>query len=188
MRLKNELLQKLSIHTTFDNQAQQFETYKPSAVLIPLIDNYIPKIILTKRTAMLPLHANQICFPGGLYHPQDKNFIQTALRETQEEIGLLTSQITPLGYFKHFFTLSGYYIVPIIGLITPPITYHLNTAEVATVIEAPLTYFLDLSRYKTMKVFNQKKLIEVCKITYQEHLIWGATAKILLEMAVQWHK
>lgn len=159
---------------------------KHSAVLVPLISNHdSPKVLLTKRAANLPHHADQICFPGGAQDPEDhKSFITTALRESEEEIGLKRRQVELLGCMKGFTTQSGYYIQPVCGIVEPGLTYTPQASEVSAMLEPPLDHFLSIDNYRRFKIKREQQTIEVFAIDYQEHCIWGATAKILRTLAL----
>ncbi|MCT7264551.1 CoA pyrophosphatase, partial [Salmonella enterica] len=78
-----------------------------------------PRLVLTVRTDHLQDHAGQVAFPGGRTDPDDADAIATALRESEEEIGLERRLVTPLGFLDRFETVSGYTITPVVARIDP---------------------------------------------------------------------
>lgn len=157
-----------------------------AAVLIPIINREEGLTILfTERTSHLRSHAGQISFPGGAAEACDKNSHETALRETEEEIGLSPSQITVLGKLGRLVTLSGYEITPIVGLVYPPFTLNPDTREVASVFEVPLSYLLDLDNYSQEEKEFEQRVRRFHSIQWERHAIWGATAAILMGLRQQ---
>ena len=108
----------------------------PAAVLVPVVAyDGGEKVILTKRTAHLSNHAGQISFPGGRVDPEDPDVIATALRETEEEIGLDRAHISVLGSLEPYVTGTGFVVVPVVGLVKPGFSLRLAQHEVARVSE-----------------------------------------------------
>ncbi len=117
------------------------DTLRPAAVLVPLVDH--PEgmgVILTQRTDHLNKHAGQISFPGGRIEETDVNAVDTALRETEEEIGLPREQIEIVGRLDDYVTGTGFVVAPIVGLIDPPYPLEPDPFEVADVFEVPLEW------------------------------------------------
>lgn len=90
---------------------------QPAAVLVGLREALQPRLVLTVRTDHLQAHAGQVAFPGGRSDPDDGNAVTTALRESEEEIGLDRTLVTPLGFLDCFETISGYCITPVVARI-----------------------------------------------------------------------
>ncbi|MBD8899175.1 CoA pyrophosphatase [Rhodanobacter sp. DHG33] len=155
---------------------------RPAAVLLALRDGESPRLVLTVRTDNLQSHAGQVALPGGRADPGDADALATALRESEEEIGLDPAQVTPLGYLDNFDTISGYRITPVVARIAEHIHLKAAPAEVAEVFEVPLAFFLDpanLRRY-TMEFRGHRR--EMVEFVHGGHRIWGATAAILLNL------
>ena len=155
-----------------------------AAVLVPIIDR--PEgltILLTQRTAHLTDHAGQISFPGGRVEAEDRDATATALRETVEEIGLPPDHVEVLGRLDTYVTGTGYEVVPIVGLISPPFPIVPDPFEVAEVFEVPLAFIIDpanLQRHTT----NQKgRTRQFFALPYENRYIWGATAGMLVNLA-----
>lgn len=155
---------------------------RPAAVLLGLREAREPSLVLTVRTSHLPSHAGQVAFPGGGRDPQDADAVATALRESEEEIGLDRALVTPLGYLDNFETISGYRITPVVARIAPQAVLRASPAEVAEVFEVPLAFFLEpgnLRRYE-MEYRGQRR--DMVEFVHGGHRIWGATAAILLNL------
>ena len=116
----------------------------PAAVLFPIVQR--PQghtVLLTQRTDHLRDHAGQVSFPGGRVDAVDVSPQATALRETQEEIGLSPSHIEIFGYLPQYYTGTGFVVTPVVGLLTPPFELQPDPFEVAEIFEVPLSFLLD---------------------------------------------
>ncbi|MDE1942526.1 MAG: CoA pyrophosphatase [Betaproteobacteria bacterium] len=154
---------------------------KPAAVLVPLVAR--PEglqVLLTRRTEHLSDHAGQISFPGGRVEPDDASAAATALRETEEEIGLSRQRVELLGALREYFIPTGYRVVPVVGWVSPPFTLEPDPSEVAEVFEVPLEYFFDPERHVLQQDVRNGRLRQYYAIPWQQHNIWGATAGILV--------
>ena len=156
---------------------------RSAAVLVPLI-NYDRgmKVLLTQRTETMPDHAGQIAFPGGGQRKGEISPEQTALRETQEEIGLVASQIKILGRMNARDTGTGYRVMPIIGIIAPPLSLTPDPSEVAKVFEVPLDFIIDPVNHRLETRSESGRSREYYVLPYNEYYIWGLTARILVEL------
>ncbi len=163
--------------------AEACATAKPAAVLVPLVAR--PEgiqVLLTRRTEHLSDHAGQISFPGGRVEPDDRSAMETALRETEEEIGLPRQQVELLGALREYFIPTGYRVVPVVGWITPPFDLAPDPSEVAETFEAPLAYFFDPDRHVIQQDVRNGRLRQYYAIPWRHHNIWGATAGILVDL------
>ncbi len=151
----------------------------PAAVLIGLRDDVQPGLIFTMRTDHLSSHAGQVSFPGGRTDPADGDALTTALRESEEEIGLDRSLVTPLGYLDCFETISGFCITPVVARIAREASFHPAPDEVAEVFEVPLAFFLEPRNLKRYAMEYRGHRCEMVEFEHDSHRIWGATAAIL---------
>src|SRR6476661_3126904 len=119
---------------------------RPAAVLVPIVDHPQPTVLLTQRAQHLPDHAGQVSFPGGKIDKDDKDPCASALREAEEEIGLQSAHVEPLGYLDLYMTTLGYRIVPVIARVRPGFTLKLNISEVDAAFEVPLTFLMDQTK------------------------------------------
>lgn len=152
----------------------------PAAVLVPLVGyDGGERVILTKRTAHLSDHAGQVSFPGGRVDLGDPDVVATALRETEEEIGLARNHVTVLGSLDPYVTGTGFVVVPVVGLICPGFNLQPHLHEVAEVFEVPLDFLMDSRNHQRHKgVFNGIER-QWWAMPYEQHYIWGATAGML---------
>lgn len=151
-----------------------------AAVLVPLIGRSgRVQVLFTQRTAHLDDHAGQISFPGGRVEAADTSREATALRETEEEIGLSTESVALLGRLPEYEIPSGFRITPVVGWIEPPFALNPDPFEVAAVFEAPLEHFLEASRYQRRQFRFRGRHRHYLAIPFEGRYIWGATAGML---------
>ena len=157
---------------------------KDAAVLVPVVarDGEL-NLLFTQRTEHLAAHAGQISFPGGGVEAADASHIETALRETEEEIGLARRHVNVLGALPAYELATGFRITPVVGWIEAPFETRPDPYEVAEIFEIPLAHFLDVQRYRRCEYhFNGRHRYYVA-IPYAGRYIWGATAGMLLSLA-----
>ena len=156
---------------------------REAAVLVPLVVRpETHTMIFTKRTSHLTAHAGQIVFPGGRTEYDDLDPEATALRETEEEIGLSRAHIEPIGRLDTYITRTGFLVTPVVGLVYPPFTLTPDPQEVEEVIEVPLKVILDphMPLRETHPVDGVGRLFNV--FHYGAHRIWGSTAGMLVNL------
>jgi 8-oxo-dGTP pyrophosphatase MutT (NUDIX family) len=154
-----------------------------AAVLIPLVDRpHGLQVLLTRRTAHLHDHAGQISFPGGREEPEDGSAEATALRETEEEIGLPTRCVEVLGTISTYVTGTGYRVTPVVGLVSPPFVLAPDDFEVAEIFEVPLSVVLDPANHQRNTVVTRGARRQYYAIPHDRYYIWGATAAMLLNL------
>jgi 8-oxo-dGTP pyrophosphatase MutT (NUDIX family) len=151
-----------------------------AAVLVPIVRRGAGvNVLFTQRTAHLDDHAGQISFPGGRVEGLDATREETALRETEEEIGLAREAVTILGRLPDYEIPSGFRITPVVGWIEAPFALKLDPFEVESVFEAPLTHFLAASSYQRREYRFRGRHRHYMAIPYEGRYIWGATAGML---------
>ncbi|GAB3023490.1 CoA pyrophosphatase [Bowmanella dokdonensis] len=156
---------------------------RPAAVLMPLIDRSELTLLFTRRASHLKHHAGQVSFPGGRQEPYDEDLVQTALRETTEEIGVPGEQVEIVGQLPRYRTISGYVVTPFIGLISPPLNLVPDRNEVASIFEVPLKYLMDKGNHLTHLAERNGRVHPIYFIHWQEQHIWGATAAFVRNLA-----
>lgn len=156
---------------------------KPAAVLVPLVDRPGQiNVLLTQRTAHLAHHAGQVSFPGGHIEPDDGGPADTALRETEEEVGIERRHVRLIGHLDTYVTRTGFVIIPVVGIVTPPFTVRPDPHEVAEVFEVPLAFLLDTSNHHRCTASFEGVERHFYAMPYGRHFIWGATAGMLVNL------
>jgi 8-oxo-dGTP pyrophosphatase MutT (NUDIX family) len=154
----------------------------PAGVLAPVFEAEAEvSLLFTQRTMHLRDHQGQISFPGGVRDLGDPNLLATALRETEEEIGLKPGEVEILGALTPVATVTGYWINPFVALIPYPYEFHLNHHEVKHLLVFPVAAFCVPERWSTGTYVYKNQSRQVCCWKYQDTVIWGATARVLLD-------
>jgi 8-oxo-dGTP pyrophosphatase MutT (NUDIX family) len=160
----------------------QFPKLKRAAVLVPLVQRGNDlTVLLTQRTAHLSNHGGQISFPGGRAEEIDSSPIETALRETQEEIGLARRHIEIVGVLPEHVTATGYKVRPVVGIATPPFELAADPNEVAEIFEVPLPFLMNGAHHerRTIELPEGAGRRSFYTMPYERYFIWGATAAML---------
>ncbi len=155
----------------------------PAAVLVPLVERSEElTVLLTLRTDHLRDHAGQISFPGGRIEPGDGSPEAAALRETEEEIGLSRAQIDIIGRLDDYDTRTGFAVMPMVGMVSPPLGLRLDATEVAETFEVPLSFVLDPANHERHRKKLGGRMRTFHVILYGSRYIWGVTAGILVNL------
>jgi len=155
---------------------------RPAAVLMPIIlRDSGPTLLLTQRTSDLTHHAGQISFPGGRTEHSDASSIETALRETEEEIGLARQHVEVIGTLPDYVTGTGYQVTPVAALIKPPFDVFPDPGEVAEIFEVPLAFLMNGMHHqrRTVVLPGEAGRRTFYCMPYERFFIWGATAGML---------
>ncbi|MDX9944096.1 MAG: CoA pyrophosphatase [Azonexus sp.] len=156
----------------------------PAAVLFPIIlREGGHTVLLTRRTAHLRDHAGQVSFPGGRVELEDASPLETALRETEEEIGLDRRHVEVLGYLPEYRTGTGFSVIPVVATVTPPFELRPDSFEVAEVFEVPLSFLLDQNNHQRHAVHLRGALRHYFAMPYGDYFIWGATAGMIRSLS-----
>ena len=162
---------------------------RSAAVLVALVqrDDGL-HVLLTQRTDHLRDHAGQISFPGGRSEPADVDPAATALRETEEEVGLPRSQVQVIGCLHNYTTVTGYVVTPVVALVQPPLVLSLDAFEVAEAFEVPLQYLMTPAHHRRHVFDHDGRQRQFLSMPWhgmaadgspREYFIWGATAAML---------
>lgn len=157
---------------------------RPAAVLIPIIERpHSLSVLFTVRASHLKHHGGQISFPGGKQEDSDPDLFFTALRETQEEIGILPHEVEIIGQLPRYRTISQYEVLPFIGFVKSSFQLKLDANEVAETFEVPLSYLLDKNNHLIHWVNRKNQHYPVYFIPWQNKNIWGATAAFVRNLS-----
>ena len=155
----------------------------PACVLIPIVARAEPTLLFTLRSDELPRHPGQVSFPGGRVQDSDDTLVATALRELSEETGIEAGFVSVQGFLDVYETVTGYAVLPVVGLVREGFALAPDAREVAQVFEAPLAFFLDPANLQEHVLEWKGGLRRVYAFEAGTHYIWGATAAILLNLA-----
>jgi len=159
---------------------------RPAAVLLPLFRRDGEEwLLLTRRTDDLEHHSGEISFPGGGRHAEDADLQATALRETEEEMGIRPGDVEIYGRLDDFVSIHGYRVTPFVGSYPDPYPYRVNRQEIAEVIELPLNSFLQPGIWHQESWPHRGQLHTVDFYRVDGHQVWGLTAAILRQFLVR---
>jgi 8-oxo-dGTP pyrophosphatase MutT (NUDIX family) len=155
----------------------------PAAVLVPLVTHPAGLTALfTQRMDHLLHHAGQISFPGGHMDPGDDTPEETALRETEEEVGIDRRHVEIIGRLNQYVTRTGFSITPVVALVTPPFETNPDPKEDEEVFEVPLSFLLDPANHQRHSREFQGRDREFYAMPFGDYYIWGATAGMLINL------
>lgn len=178
---EKKILNKLSATLEMELQLPHETSAAVLILLLPAEGEGPGHLLLTKRTAMVESHKGQMSFPGGFREKADKNWLETALRETHEEIGISRDQITILGRLDPVLTKGTITIVPFVGVLRAPYRFQLNVDEVEKIVLLPVEKLLQHG-LQPVRAQEAHYTVQSIGITWEGELIWGATAKLLEQL------
>lgn len=173
------------IETTLKNREQKSFIYKdgpsrPAAVLIPLFfKNDQAYILFTKRTDKVATHKGQISFPGGSMDETDPDLLYTALRETDEEVGIQSGDVNVLGQTDIFLTNTEFLVTPFVGTYEVPYNYQVNPGEIERLIEVPLLHLLRNDIFRLQQIKRNGYNWNIHYYQFEGDVIWGVTGFLL---------
>lgn len=181
---------------TLDDFLSRFQLLRPqvnratlnqrqAAVLIPVVRREQPGLLLTQRSQHMRKHAGQVAFPGGAVDSTDASLIAAALREAHEEVAIPPASVEVIGVLPPVDSVTGFQVTPVVGIIPPDLQYHASVDEVSAVFEMPLEEALRLGRYHPLDIHCRGHDHRVWLSWYQHYFVWGMTAGIIRELALQ---
>jgi 8-oxo-dGTP pyrophosphatase MutT (NUDIX family) len=177
----DDLRGRLALSLDADPQPQPQPGSRLAAVLVPIVDASEPLVVFTRRTDHLPRHPGEISFPGGLPDGNDHGLRETALRETEEELGLPRAAVDVLGALAPVHTtVSGILIVPFVGMLAARPSFAPNVGEIAEVLEYPLERLAELER--EIEIPREEGVYRGYAYEMPHNRVWGATARILHDL------
>ncbi len=154
-----------------------------ASVLVPVTkDRHEPEIILTRRALTMNSHAGEVAFPGGKKDDTDVDLLATALRESEEEIGLARNAVQIVGQLAQLRSRAGIKVTPWVGLVAPDVALTANPQELDTIFRVPLRFFLENPPQNDHLVRWMGNEFLMPTWRHGEHVIWGLTAYIIVDL------
>lgn len=181
LRQKLPVLEMLQIDES-DHEADALN----AAVLAAFTDGGVePELILTQRSKGMRSHAGEVAFPGGKIERVDNTLIDTALRESHEEIGLLPNQVEIIGQIDAMHSRQGVKVQPIIGLVDASLDFKPRSEELDSVFKVPVSLFYDDSAKIIHRFEMNNSLVEMPAFRFRDYTIWGLTAAMIVKILNQ---
>ena len=156
---------------------------RPAAVLIPVIPRPTgPTALLTQRPDTMASHPGQVAFPGGKVDQADANEVAAALREAEEEVGVVPETVELIARAAPYVTGSEFRITPVIGVLPPDFQARPDPTEVADVFEAPLDFLFNTANHQMGEAYWKGKHRRYIEMPWQGFRIWGVTAGIIRDL------
>lgn len=169
-------------HTLTHRQPHQLQVpdFMPAAVILPFFNkNNEAYLLFTLRTDKVLHHKGQVSFPGGAWEKQDKTLADTALRETEEEVGIPRNMLNIIGQLDDFPTISDFLVTPFAATLPYPYPKSINEDEVAELLEVPLDLFLTADFFEMKEKRYGDKSYPVYYYHWEHAVIWGVTGYII---------
>ncbi len=161
---------------------------REAAVLVPFVlREGEPHVIFTRRPRTLRTHGGQFSFPGGARDPEDETPLHAALRESQEELAIPPERVDVLGMLDESPTITQFRIQPFVGVVHPDVKLVPCEAEIDLVVEVPLRDLLQPGVPRTQLWTHEGEQHPVYFFDWGEHVIWGATARIVVDLFERAH-
>lgn len=156
--------------------------YPEAGILVPVTNNPgRPEIVFTLRSANLKTHRGQVAFPGGKRDPEDQSLAATALRETHEEIGLPPDQVHIVAPLSQVMSRYGILVTPYVGVVPDQYPMSANPAEIESIFQVPIDYFLEDQRERTDALSFLNQTFYVPCYRWERYQIWGLSAVVLVD-------
>lgn len=155
-------------------------TRREAAVLVALTESADPEVVLVKRAEHLNSHRGQVAFPGGMWEPGDASLLDTALRESEEEVALPRGRVTPIARLPQRETRAGTPVTPYLASVPPDLRLRPDPAELDAVFRVPISYLIDQRHLVSDRFEVGAEVQELPCYRYGEYRIWGFTLNVLV--------
>lgn len=139
-------------------------------------------VLFTKRSDSVEHHKGQVSFPGGGQDPGDNDLLETALRETEEEIGLRAEDVTVLGALDDYVTISRFVVSPFVGVVPYPYEFTVSDFEIDELFTVPVSSLLDEDNFHMVMEVRHGHPRPQYFFRVDPHVIWGITGRILFQL------
>ena len=150
--------------------------------MVPVTDTpENPHVLLTRRASHMKTHGGQVAFPGGMRDKADASLLATALRETEEEIGLPSSRVQIIAALSQVSSLHRILVTPYVGIVPEDHPYQADPREIESIFQVPVSFFLEDRRERTDVIPFMGKTLHVPCYRWQDYQIWGLSAVVLVD-------
>jgi 8-oxo-dGTP pyrophosphatase MutT (NUDIX family) len=165
-------------------QPSQQDSGSIAAVMVLLHgDQHNPQVVLTQRAMHLNSHAGEVAFPGGMWDRTDADLLYTALRETEEEIGLASALVEPIAMLPEASPKRRRLrVTPFVGLAQGPLELQSEPSEIAAIFDAPVSLFTNINNYQYFEMNHELGALSFPCLSYNGYKIWGFTLKVLVDL------
>jgi 8-oxo-dGTP pyrophosphatase MutT (NUDIX family) len=165
-------------------QPSQQDSGSIAAVMVLLHgDQHNPQVVLTQRAMHLNSHAGEVAFPGGMWDRTDADLLYTALRETEEEIGLASALVEPIAMLPEASPKRRKLrVTPFVGLAQGPLELQSEPSEIAAIFDAPVSLFTNINNYQYFEMNHELGALSFPCLSYNGYKIWGFTLKVLVDL------
>ncbi len=178
---KQEIKEALSSR---EKRSISFPDYRKSAVMMLFMEKgNEPHVLLSLRTDRVSTHKGQVSFPGGSYDETDKDFLETALRETFEEVGIEPDEIEVLGEYDEYISITGFHVYVYAGALNRAVEYKISADEIEEILEVPFSLFYNEGFDRCERVAYAGREFDVYYYNFGNSTIWGLTARILTDFS-----
>lgn len=167
-----------------DYRQQDYPGVLPeAAILMPFTDAPDPELILTVRSQYMPTHAGEVAFPGGRRHLEDADLLATALRESNEEVGLAPDEVRVLGQLSAIPSRFGMKVTPFVGVVRPDVELVAEPGEIASIFRVPWQFFMEEKpQFTPGEISVYGRVLRMPNYYFEGHRIWGLTAFMILDL------
>ena len=157
------------------------EELRKAAVLIALTDSDEPELIYTLRSNKVGSHGGEVSFPGGMYEDVDKNLEHTALRESEEETGMDSSQVNIIGPLDTVVSRYNISVTPYVGIVPENVSLNNKSEEIESCFKVPLSFLLRDERHRNDEIKRDGDIFFMPAYQYDSYIIWGLTAMMTVD-------
>ncbi len=170
------------LHGHYPNAPQPRGNGREAAVLVALTEQAVPEVILTRRADHMNSHSGEVALPGGMWEPTDADLLQTALRESWEEVALPSRAVSVHAQLPYRLTRRGVGVTPFVGLVPPDQQLVANPEELDSIFRVPLTFFLQPENCGSFPLAIDGQELWFPCYDYDHYRIWGMTLNVLVDL------
>jgi|TARA_B110000914_G_C15518034_1_gene475002 8-oxo-dGTP pyrophosphatase MutT (NUDIX family) len=172
------MLNKISKRLEKNVSTPPVKELRKAAVLLALSDEYDPQLLYTLRSNKVSSHGGEVAFPGGMQEKSDASLEETALRESEEETGLLRTEVKMLGSLDTTVSRFNISVTPFVGVIPSDVNINSDSAEIDACFKVPLSFLLEDKRHRNDLVERENESFYMPAYKFNSYIIWGLTAMI----------